>query len=94
MNVGFFVKLFTCLNEILAMNCQMGGTIAMEPELIMPNRNIVLRLLADEAGASAIEYGLILALIAVGLILSIQGLAQELNAVYTTAGTTMTGATS
>lgn len=66
----------------------------MEPELIMPNRNIVLRLLADETGTSIIEYGLILAMIAVGLILSVQGVAQQLNAVYTNAGTTMTGATS
>lgn len=42
------------------------------------------KLIRDEAGATAIEYGLIAALIAVAAITAMQGLGDELSATFTT----------
>ncbi|MFC4295366.1 Flp family type IVb pilin [Novosphingobium tardum] len=44
-------------------------------------------LLADKAGATAIEYGLIAALIAVAAITAMQGLGNELNTTFGTVST-------
>ena len=41
-------------------------------------------LLRDEAGATAIEYGLIAALIAVAAIAAMQGLGEQLSTTFTT----------
>ena len=46
-------------------------------------------LLADEQGATAIEYGLIAALIAVAAITAMQGLGNELNTTFSTVSTKM-----
>ena len=46
----------------------------------------VLRLINDESGATAIEYGLIVGLIAVVIIGAVTTLGQNLNGTMTTAG--------
>jgi pilus assembly protein Flp/PilA len=45
------------------------------------------KLLRDEAGATAIEYGLIAALIAVAAITAMQSLGNELNTTFNTVST-------
>ena len=47
------------------------------------------RLILDESGATAIEYGLIVALIAIGIITALQSMGNELSTTMTTAGDTM-----
>jgi pilus assembly protein Flp/PilA len=49
-------------------------------------------LLRDEAGATAIEYGLIAALIAVAAIAAMQGLGEQLSSTFTEVTTAMEGA--
>jgi pilus assembly protein Flp/PilA len=49
-------------------------------------KNSVKRLFADESGATAIEYGLIVALIAVVIIGAVSTLGTNLNASLTAAG--------
>ena len=50
------------------------------------------RFVKDESGATAIEYGLIAALIAVVIITGATALGTALNAKFTTIGTTVTSA--
>ena len=50
-----------------------------------------LQLLRDKKGATAIEYGLIAALIAVAAIAAMQGLGTSLNQTFTNVSTAMTG---
>ena len=50
------------------------------------------KLIRDEAGATAIEYGLIAALIAVAAITAMQGLGGELQTTFNTTSTAMAGA--
>jgi pilus assembly protein Flp/PilA len=45
-------------------------------------KNVMSRLLRDESGATAIEYGLIAALIAVVIIAALQILGNDLNAAF------------
>ena len=47
---------------------------------------------ADESGATAIEYGLIAALIAVAAITAMQGLGNELQTTFNTTSSAMQGA--
>jgi pilus assembly protein Flp/PilA len=47
-------------------------------------KNLVARFAKDESGATAIEYGLIAALIAVAIIGGARALGQQLNARFTT----------
>jgi pilus assembly protein Flp/PilA len=47
------------------------------------------KLLRDETGATAIEYGLIAALIAVAAITAMQGLGNELQTTFNTSATQM-----
>lgn len=49
------------------------------------------KILKDDKGATAIEYGLIAALIAVAAITAMQGLGNQLNTTLTTAQTKMAG---
>jgi pilus assembly protein Flp/PilA len=53
---------------------------------------IFARFLKDESGATAIEYGLIAALISVGIIAGATLLGTSLDTTFTTLGNTMTGA--
>ena len=48
--------------------------------------NMIKRLVADESGATAIEYGLIVALIAVVIIGAVTTLGTNLNTTFSTAG--------
>jgi len=50
------------------------------------------KLIRDEAGATAIEYGLIAALIAVAAITAMQSLGNELTTTFSTVATTMADA--
>ena len=50
-----------------------------------------LKLLRNERGATAIEYGLIAALIAVAAITAMQGLGTQLNTTFTNVSTAMKG---
>jgi len=52
------------------------------------------KLFRDEAGATAIEYGLIAALIAVAAITAMQGLGNELQTTFNTTSSAMQGANS
>ena len=54
--------------------------------------NFVKRFLKDESGATAIEYGLIAALISVTIIAAVTSLGGQLNTTFTTMATKMTAA--
>ena len=49
----------------------------------------VTRFLKDESGATAIEYGLIVALIAVVIITAVSSLGSKLNTTFTNIGTSL-----
>jgi pilus assembly protein Flp/PilA len=51
--------------------------------------NLVHSFLADESGATAIEYGLIAAGISVAIIAVVQGLGSNLNTVFTSISTAL-----
>ena len=53
--------------------------------------NIFARFAQDESGATAIEYGLIAALISVGIIAAVSVLGGTLNDVFTRINTDLTG---
>ena len=50
-------------------------------------------LLADESGATAIEYGLIAALVSVAAIAALTAMGESLNAMFTAVSTALTRAT-
>jgi pilus assembly protein Flp/PilA len=50
---------------------------------------LIKRFLKDEAGATAIEYGLIAAGISVAIIAVVQGLGTKLNATFTSVSTAL-----
>ena len=52
---------------------------------------ILRKLMNNEKGATAIEYGLIAALIAVAAITAMQGLGSQLNTTFTNVSTAMKG---
>ena len=52
----------------------------------------IRKLIRDDAGATAIEYGLIAALIAVAAITAMQGLGNELKTTFNTTSSAMAGA--
>ena len=54
---------------------------------------IVARFVKDESGATAIEYGLIAALIALAIMVGAGQLGNALDAKFTTIATTLSGAT-
>ena len=47
---------------------------------------------SDESGASAVEYGLLVAVLAVGLIAGMAALRGSINTAFTSAGTALEGA--
>lgn len=49
--------------------------------------NTLTRLFKDDSGATAIEYGLIAAMIAVGIIASAQNLGDSIEGIFTDIGT-------
>jgi len=54
-------------------------------------RVFIRKLVRSEQGATAIEYGLIAALIAVAAITAMQGLGSSLNTTFTNVSTAMSG---
>lgn len=54
--------------------------------------NLVARFLKDESGATAIEYGLLAALIGVGIIAGATGVKNALNGTFGTVSTALTNA--
>ena len=54
--------------------------------------NLVARFLKDESGATAIEYGLLAALIGVGIITAVQGVRGALNTTFGNVSTGLGGA--
>lgn len=52
------------------------------------------RLLRDQRAATAVEYGLLCSLIVIAIMVALQGVANETNAMWTRVGTTMAAATS
>jgi pilus assembly protein Flp/PilA len=52
-------------------------------------RNLIGRFIADENGATAIEYGLIAAGIAVAIIATVLGLGTNLNTTFSTVSTSL-----
>lgn len=55
-------------------------------------RTLIDRFITDETGATAIEYGLIAAIIGVGLITALQSLKTNLQGTFNTIGTTLANA--
>jgi pilus assembly protein Flp/PilA len=55
-------------------------------------QSIISRFATDESGATAIEYGLIAALIGVGIIGAARALGHQISATFNTVTTTMKGA--
>jgi pilus assembly protein Flp/PilA len=55
-------------------------------------KNLITRFVKDESGPSAIEYGLIAALISVVCIVAMTAVGTHLNVVYTTISTALAGA--
>lgn len=56
--------------------------------------NLIHRIARDKSGATAIEYGLIAGLIAVGIMISVVGMASEVGNTYAKTGSAMATATS
>ena len=56
-------------------------------------QNLVTRFIKDESGATAIEYGLIAALISVALIAGAKAIGDGLNTKFTEVSSAVTGAT-
>ena len=52
-------------------------------------QNVISRFIRDESGATAIEYGLIAALIALAIITGAGALGNSINAKFTKIGTTL-----
>ena len=52
-------------------------------------QNLFTRFIEDESGATAIEYGLIAALIAVGMIVGAQAVGTKVNTKFTEIGTSL-----
>ncbi|UDL92290.1 Flp family type IVb pilin [Mesorhizobium sp. PAMC28654] len=55
--------------------------------------NLIARFVKDESGATAIEYGLIAALIALAIMVGAGSLGNALNAKFSTIATSVSGAT-
>lgn len=49
----------------------------------------IRRVLADESGASAIEYGLIVALVAIGMLAGVRSLGPSLSGMFVRVATTL-----
>ncbi len=54
--------------------------------------SLIKKFVKDESGATAIEYGLIAALVSVVIIAALQVIGPQLQATFTTIGTALTGA--
>jgi len=75
--------------------------LAMFPTLPFPHQisvrppemtSLFKRFLKDESGATAIEYGLIAAIVAIGLIASLRGLKNNLQSTFNKVGSNLSSA--
>ena len=55
-------------------------------------KSLFARFVLDESGATAIEYGLIAAIVSTGIVVSLQTLKSALNTTFNSASTTLTSA--
>lgn len=53
-------------------------------------KNLFARFVKDESGATAIEYGLIAAIVGVGLVVALTGLRDDIATTFTNVGTELT----
>jgi Flp pilus assembly protein, pilin Flp len=60
---------------------------------LMNHQRMIMQLLRDQRGATAIEYGLICALLVLAIMVSVQGVANETNRMWDRVGTTVDRAT-
>jgi pilus assembly protein Flp/PilA len=65
-----------------------------EQESFLAMKSMFLKFLSDEVGATAIEYGLIAALISVVIIATITAVGTQLSATFNTISTAISGANS
>ena len=56
-------------------------------------REFMRRILRDDTGATAIEYGLIASLLVIGIIVALSSFADSANALFNTVDTKMTAST-
>jgi len=56
------------------------------------NSNLIRKFLSDESGATAIEYGLIAALVSVAAIAALQAMGTSLDAMFSAVSTALDGA--
>ncbi|MFZ4531750.1 MAG: Flp family type IVb pilin [Alsobacter sp.] len=54
--------------------------------------NLIAKFVRDESGATAIEYGLIAAIVAIGLIAALQGLKNNLSSTFSKVGSSLNAA--
>lgn len=54
--------------------------------------NLVSRFMTDESGATAIEYGLIAAIVSVGIIAALGKVSKSLNSTFSSVSTALDGA--
>ncbi|MEZ5748723.1 MAG: Flp family type IVb pilin [Caenibius sp.] len=83
MNVGKFSRTAPCGNYLLGISRAKADL--SEPywrEKLVSYTKILLRLLGDNAGASAVEYGLILSLIALTIMAALQSVAGSTIAMW------------
>ena len=52
-------------------------------------KNLIKKLIANESGASAIEYALIAAILGIGLVAGLQGLRTQINTNFQQTGTAL-----
>ena len=71
---------------------RISGATALAREEGVVMTKLLIGFVKDEGGATAIEYGLIAALIAVGIIAAARGLGSQIAATFNTVATTMQGA--
>jgi pilus assembly protein Flp/PilA len=57
----------------------------------LPMKNLFVRFVKNESGATAIEYGLIAAGISVAIIAVVNGLGSQLNTTFSTISTSLAG---
>jgi pilus assembly protein Flp/PilA len=73
------------LNKILAMGLEYSGIVDIVMEAAMNLRSFISRFLRDQTGATAIEYGLIIGGLSIGIITAASSLGMGSGSVWTKA---------
>lgn len=66
-----------------------GGKGKKSARMRRQDMNLIYRIMRDDTGATAIEYGLIVALISIAAISAMSGLGDQLNTTFNTTSSTM-----